>query len=185
MSHKIANSCLESAVKRFEKANNEELKKWKVYCGCSIPGTKIKCHHCPYFLDYLQALQKRLESNPKKVFAIKLVPQLSPPYSSEIREQCVGMFINGYSLRRIQALTGINSLKHIRTWVVEEGLMKKRREYSSQEKQHCVELYLKGMNPVDVEEVTGISADSIRDWVFNAGVARPKNAYSDVQKELA
>ncbi len=185
MSQKIAKSCLENAVKRFEEANSSELKKWKGYCGCSIPGREIKCHHCPYFLEYLQTLQKNLESNSEKNFAIKLVPNLSPPYSSEIREQCVGMFVNGYSLTKIKALTGVNNLQHIRVWLIEEGLMKKRREYSTQEKEHCIELYLEGMTPVEVEEVTLIPADFISEWVGDAGASRPKTSYSDTQKELA
>lgn len=185
MIQKIVQTCLKNAVERFEVANAEVMKTWKGYCGCLTPGLDIKCLHCPYLSEYIQFLQKQIDSTPEKVFAQKLPPEVSAPYSDKVRHQCVDMYRNGYSIEKIKELTGVNNFRHIRRWLNEEGLLRTKGEYSKEDKERCIQLYIQGKTPTEIEEIMGISGGEIMNLVFKSGVSRPKNHYSESQRKLA
>lgn len=175
----------DNTVKRFIAAEAKVIQSWQGYCGCSVPGLQLKCQSCPYFMEFIQSIQTELSTEPEKVFANILPPEISPPYPDDVRQRCVQMYARGYTLPQIVDLTGVKNYRVLRRWMKEEGLMNHTAVDFEEEKQACIDLYLEGMTPVEIEAKMGISADRIRNWVYNAGVARPKNSYSEEQKQLA
>lgn len=46
-------------------------------------------------------------------------------------------------------------------------------------------MYKEAKTPLEIEEITRIPGNVIRNWVFKAGIARPKNHYSLEQQQQA
>lgn len=177
---------IQASGKRYLKAHNALTNSWQGRCGCQSPGLKLKCQTCPYFIEYIELLQLKVETlSPQPGFAVVLPPKLAPPYSEAIKQRCLQMYFLGYSIGQIQKLTGINSFGTLRRWFREAGLYKKAEEYSKEQKQESLSLYRQGKTPLEIEEITRVSGDVIRAWVSHAGIARPKNHYSLEQQQQA
>ena len=113
---------VENAGKRYLDVSESVMSSWRNHCGCKVPGGEIKCHACPYFIDYVQQLQFIVDPDGKEDLAVLLPKEVSPPYSEEFRRRCLSMFESGYGVSRIKELTGVNSLTTLRRWLEREGL---------------------------------------------------------------
>lgn len=175
--------CFDQAVERFLKAEAEVLQHWKSPCQCELPGGKWECLECVYCRDLIDLIQKQLSSESEEVFPELLPPEIEPPFSEEVQQQCLDLWRNGYTLKKIIWLTGVNNRRLLRKWLTSENLMGGAADYSEAEKQLCIELYLEGKTPSEIEDQTGISGEIISEWVQQAGVSRPKTCYTKEQKE--
>ncbi len=185
MSSQLTVNIFKQAAERFTAAEAEALKDWRSPCNCPAPGEKPNCQNCPYFKELVQLIQEKLHPTPTEVFPIILPPELEQPYPLEVKQQCIDLHTQGYSLEKIQRLTGMTNRKILRCWIRQVGRLKRGTEYSQAERQHYVNLYADGMSPQHIEDVTGTSADLIREWARQAGVSRPRTRYSDEQKQQA
>ena len=75
---------------------------WPNHCDCSQPGGQVGCLQCPYFRELLNQLQQEVDPSKEMGLASVLSPELSPPYSDEIKQQSISMFVRGYSLQDIK-----------------------------------------------------------------------------------
>ena len=176
---------VKNAGERYIEASESVMSSWRNHCGCKVPGLKQKCQTCPYFIEHIQLLQRRIDPNAEANLAVLLPSELSPPYSEEFQRRCLSMFQFGYGVIQIKELTGVNSLTTLRRWLEREGLYKKALEYSQKEKQQCLDLYKEGKTPLEIEEITRISGNVIRHWVSAAGISRSKNHYTQEQQQQA
>jgi transposase-like protein len=114
-------------------------------------------------------------------------PQLSLPYSEEVKQRCVSMFKLGYSLTQIKEFTGVESVVELRHWLKDSGIYKSAKNYSQEQKQQCLDLYLSGKTPLEIENKMKISGFVISTWIHSSGIpTKPKKAYySDEQEKLA
>ncbi len=185
MQSKLTINIFEQAAERFTAAEAEALKDWRSACDCQSPGERANCQNCPYFRGLVQRIQRKLHPAPASVFPVMLPPEIHPPYSLEVKQQCLELYRQGYSLEEIQQLTGVTNRQTLRHFLRKLGQLKEASEYSQAEKQHYVNLYVEGMSPSQIESLTGASADLIRKWTGQAGVSRPRTSYSDQQKQQA
>ena len=176
---------IKKAEQRFLTGYNSVVNSWPNHCDCEQPGGQVGCLQCPYFRELLNQLQQEVDPSKEMGLASVLSPELSPPYSDEIKQQSISMFIRGYSLQEIKKLTGVNSVVILRKWLEIEGIYQKESEYSEEQQQQCLNLYLQGKTPLEIEEVTRIPGKVIRNWVYHGGIARSKDNYSYEQKKLA
>lgn len=160
---------------------------WQNYCGCQSPGLKLKCLTCPFAIEFVQILQQKLDPSSQLGMAQFSPPQQAAPYSEEIKQRCLKMFIFGYSLTQIKKFTGVESVVVLRRWLKESGIYKSAGEYSQEQKQQCLELYKAGNTPLEIEEKMKISGFIISKWVCSSGIpTRPrKTQYSEEQINLA
>jgi transposase-like protein len=185
MSSQLTVNIFKQAAERFTAAEAEALKDWRLPCNCQFPGEMSNCQNCPYFRELVQRIQEKLHSAPAEVFPVMLPPEIHPPYPSQVRQQCLELYGQGYSLEKIQQLTGVTNRQTLRCWIRKAGQLKEASDYSMAERQRYVNLYVDGMSPQQIENQTGISADLIREWTRQAGVSRPRTSYSDEQKQQA
>jgi transposase-like protein len=185
MSSQLTVNIFKQAAERFTAAEAEAIKDWRLPCNCPAPGERSNCQNCPYFRELVQRIQEKLHPTPTEVFPIMLPPEINPPYPLEVRQQCLELYGQGYSLEKIQQLTGVANRQTLRRWIRKAGKLKEASDYSMAERQRYVNLYVEGMSPQQIEDVTGTSADLIREWTRQAGVSRPRTSYSDEQKEQA
>jgi transposase-like protein len=185
MSSQLTLNIFEQAASRFTAAEAEVLKDWHSPCNCQSPGEMSNCQNCPYFRELVQRIQEKLHSAPAEVFPVLLPPEIHSPYPSEVRQQCLELYGQGYSLEKIQQLTGVTNRQTLRRWIRKAGQLQEASDYSMAEKQRYVNLYVEGMSPSQIESLSGVPADLIRRWIWLAGVSRPRTSYSDEQKQQA
>lgn len=173
----------QEAVDRFLIAEAEVLKTWQGYCHCPDPGFQLKCQKCPYFIELVLEIQKKLQPEPEKVFPRILPLELEQPYSEELLQQCLELYGQKYSLAQIQRLTGITNRDILRDWLNSNGLLKKSSDYSQAERQPYLALYKEGLTPKQIEDATGVSVELLYDWIRLAGISRGHNSYPQERKE--
>jgi len=168
---------------RLAEVKEESIQNWQRLCNCSAPGQNIECLDCPYFRELVKSIQGKLDPNPAKVFTLLLPPEIEYPYSVEVQQQCIEMYVAGYSIQKIKYLTGANNRQMIAKLVKEAGLSRGTDEYYLEQKPRCIELYEQGLEPREVENETGVPANLVSDWVAAAGKSRPKKYFSEQQKQ--
>lgn len=173
----------QEAVDRFQIAEAEVLETWQGYCHCPDPGFQLKCQNCPYFIELVLEIQKKLQPEPEKVFPRILPLELEQPYSEELLQQCLELYGRKYSLAQIQRLTGITNRDILRGWLNSNGLLKKSSDYSQAERQPYLALYKEGLTPIQIEDATGVSVELIYDWIKLAGISRGPISYPQERKE--
>ncbi|BAQ63107.1 hypothetical protein GM3708_3513 (plasmid) [Geminocystis sp. NIES-3708] len=163
---------LESAGNKYLKALEKTKEVWYSYCGCKTPGLESKCHSCPYFIEFVENMQKNLPR-------FQEYPLIFPPPRScneETRKLYLEMYEHGYSIQTIAELVGVGNYKTIRGWIHKAGKLKTIAKATKTEQELVVRLYQQGKTPVEIETETGISADSIRNYISDMGIARPKKS---------
>ncbi|MBD2358875.1 hypothetical protein H6G41_30480 [Tolypothrix sp. FACHB-123] len=183
MVSKITLQIFEKAVSRFSDVEAECLKDWQAPCNCPNPGQTNSCSKCPYFKDLVLQIQNELHQSPTEVFPVILPPEIQPPYSDEVKQQCLEMYSAGYPIEKIKQLTGVTNRKIIRKWINTQDFLKEPVPNKLELRQYCVNLYAEGMKPKQIEDLTGVSAAKISHWVEAAGISRPRKIYSDTQKQ--
>ncbi|MBD2124826.1 helix-turn-helix domain-containing protein [Microcoleus sp. ZQ-A2] len=185
MQSRLTINIFEQAVERFTVAEASVLKDWCLPCSCPAPGEESNCEKCPYFRELVKRIQEKLHPAPAEAFPVILPPVIKPPYPSEVRQQCIELYRQQYSLEQIQQLTGVANRQTLRNWIRKAGEFKEAADYSHAERQRYVNLYIEGMSPRQIEASTGVPADLVNEWVNTAGASRPRKYYSDEQKEQA
>ncbi|MDK3159866.1 transposase [Kamptonema cortianum] len=183
MSSKQVKKCLQDAADRFIKAEKKALQGWDSPCGCPNPGGELKCIDCVYCIELIENIQRKLHPHPESVFPQKVGDPLKHPYSEAVKQQCIKLYKESYSLEQISHLMGVLDRRALKNWLKSEGLLKGDRDYSESEKQHCADLYLAGFSPIQIENQTGISADLISNWMRIRGQTKPRTQYSSEQRE--
>ena len=185
MTSQLTINQVKTAIERYSIAANSLTSSWKDRCGCQKPGHKLRCQQCPYFREFVQKLQQNIDPGLSMGLTVIPPPEVSPPYSEEVKQRCLDMFDCGYSIQEIKDLTGVHSIGVLRRWFSDAGFYKKAQDYSSEQKQQCLDLYLEGLTTLEIESLTRISGHVIISWVSNKGIARPRNHYSQEQQKLA
>lgn len=185
MSSQLTLKIVEQAASRLAPAEAEVNKNWHSPCHCPEPGEHPDCQNCPYFRELVELIQAKLHPTPAEVFPILLPPEIKPPYPLALKQQCLDMHQRGYSLEKIQRLTGVANRKTLRAWIRQNGSLKTGTQYSSEEKQHCLKLYADGITPQQIEDATGVPTDVIGRWTREAGVSKQHTRYSAEQKQQA
>lgn len=183
MVSKITLQLFEKAVSRFTVVEAECLKDWQAPCNCPNPGQTNSCLKCPYFKDLVIQIQNKLHQSPTEVFPVILPPEIQPPYSDEVKQQCLEMYTAGYPIEKIKQLTGVTNRKIIRAWIQAQDSLKEPVSDDPELRQYCVDLYAEGMKPKQIEDLTGVSALKVSEWVRTAGRSRQRKIYSDSQKQ--
>ncbi|MBD0264261.1 MAG: hypothetical protein ICV78_16480 [Tolypothrix sp. Co-bin9] len=173
----------DKAVSRFIDVEAECLKNWYAPCKCPIPGQINSCSKCPYFKDFVQQIQNKLHQSPREVFPAILPPEIQPPYSDEIKQQCLEMYTAGYPIEKIKELTGVTNRKTIREWIDTQDYFKEPVLDESELRQYCLNLYAQGMTPKQIEDKIDVSAKQVSHWAKAADISRPRKTYSDSQKQ--
>lgn len=135
MKSNLTINIFEQAVERFTVTSASVLKDWRLPCNCPAPGERADCQNCPYFRELVQRIQEKLHSAPAEVFPVILPPEIHPPYPSEVRQQCLELYGQGYSLEKIQQLTGVRNRQTLRRWIRKAGQLKEASDYSMAERQ--------------------------------------------------
>lgn len=174
---------LNLAAEQFLQVKREVLKDWRSSCQCLNPGNDAKCSTCPSFRALVRQMQEVLASGSGETLPGLHVPELNPPYSEQVQQECIGLFAAGYTLQQIQQLTGVTSLRIMRQWFRGAGLEKKGSEYSAEVRTACLQLHRDGVSRKQIQEQTGVSADIISDWLKQAGIRKPKKTYSDTERQ--
>ncbi|MEG4009937.1 hypothetical protein QUA23_28085 [Microcoleus sp. Pol1C5] len=179
-------TAFQGAADRFLSAEAQVLKTWQGCSHCPDPGLQLRCQKCPYFIELVLEIQKKVQSEPKQKFLSILPLELEQPYSEELLQQCLELYSQDsqkYSLTEIQRLTGITNRDVLRNWLNSKGLIKKSKDYSQAERQPYIALYQEGLTPKEIEETTGLSVELLYEWIRQAGISRGHNSYSQEQKK--
>lgn len=175
----------QTAAARFSQAEAEVIEIWrsKAACNCSSPGELEKCWECPYHKQLGRLIQKKLHSQPEKVFAKIPPPKLSDPYSPKVKELCCEMYSCGYSIKEIQELVGVPLRKELRKWLREEGLQARSANYPEHIKQKCLDLYAEGWTVRQIEDEVGVPADTVTDWAYIENLSRKRKYPDQIQQQ--
>lgn len=179
---KLTIDLFEEAAKRFKLAESNLRASWHAGCNCPDPGKQKKCWNCPYYKGFGRLIQRSLHPEPNKIFAEITPPEHEDPYAESVKQQCCEMYKLGYSIQNIQQLVGVPKRRTLRNWLREAGLPARSAHYPEAVKQKCLKMYADGMKTEQIEDATEIPADTITDWVMNAGIAR-KYKYSIETKQ--
>jgi len=185
MFSKLTINTFEQATQRFIAAEAEALKDWHPFCNCLNPGGELECENCPYFHVLVQLIQEKLHPIPAEVFPVILPPEIKPPYSDEVKQQCVKLHTQGYSLERIQSLTGVTNCRRLREWIRQANHLDRPVEPTPELRQRCLNLHADGMSASQIEDLTGVPTKTVNDWLKAAGLFKPRLFYSTAQKEQA
>lgn len=177
-------NCFEDAANRFIKAEAEVLSELKLPCQCSVPGSIRECKNCVYFIELVDKIQHKLAPNPEQVFPQVFVPPCFPPYSNKLKQQCLELRKQGYSLIKISQMTGVNDQTFLREFFKAQGLLKGLADCNESDKQHCIELYEAGKLPLEIEDETGIRADIVSIWVGYEGDLKSQVIYTPEQRQF-
>lgn len=170
------------AAEQFSRIELAVQSRWRSACDCPTPGVDTKCQTCPYYKELGLLVQQQIDPSSEQGLAEILPVHHTDPYTDAVKAKCIEMYAVGYSIQEIQKLNGIPLRRTLRKWLREGGLSSRSAKYSKDEKQACIQLYIDGWEPKDIENETGVPADTITDWVYNAGVSRIKK-YSDEFKQ--
>ncbi|MEG4132665.1 hypothetical protein QUA41_27640 [Microcoleus sp. Pol11C1] len=178
----------QGAADRFLSAEAQVLKTWQGCSHCPDPGLQLRCQKCPYFIELVLEIQKKVQSEPEQKFPRILPLELEQPYSEELLQQCLELYSQDsqkYSLTEIQRLTGITNRKILKDWLnSKKGLIKKSKDYSQAERQPSLALYQEGLTPKEIEEITGVSVELLYEWIRQAGISRGHSKYpQELKKE--
>jgi len=180
--YKITIDVFREAAEQFSRIESAVKPQWRSACGCPTPGVDTKCQTCPYYKELGLLVQQQIDPSSEKDLAEILPIHHTDPYTDSVKDQCIEMYSVGYSIQEIQKLNGIPLRRALRKWLREGGLPSRSAKYSKNEKQACIQMYVDGWEPKDIENETGVPADTITDWVYNAGVSRIQK-YSDEFKQ--
>jgi transposase-like protein len=175
----------QGAADRFLSAEAQVLKTWQGCSHCPDPGLQLRCQKCPYFIELVLEIQKKLQSEPEQNFPRILPLDLEQPYSEELLQQCLELYSQDsqkYSLTEIQRLTGITNREVLRDWLNSKGLIKKSKDYSQAERQPSLALYQEGLAPKEIEKITGVSVELLYEWIRQAGISRGHSKYPQERK---
>ena len=176
----------QEATDRFLSVEAQALKTWQGCSHCSDPGLQLRCQKCPYFIELVLEIQKKLQSELEQKLPRILPLELEQPYSEEVLQQCLELYSQDsqkYSLTEIQRLTGITNREVLRNWLNSKGLIKKSKDYSQAERQPYLALYKEGLTPKQIEEATGVSVELLYDWIKQAGITRGYTSYPQERKK--
>lgn len=175
------NNCLESAGNKYLKALEKTKSLWHSYCGCETPGLETKCHGCPYFIEFVENMQKNLPEEQEYSW----ISTPSRSCDEGVKKLYLEMFDNGYSISRIIQLVGVGSYKTVKSFLRENKKFRTVVNATSEEKDLICRLYLEGKIPLEIEAITAICEDSIRSYVRKKGIIRSLKIYSKEEKEKA
>jgi transposase-like protein len=173
----------QSAVNRFLEAKAKVLATWASPCHCDSLGGFVECQHCPYFKGYVLRLQAHLDVPDRGKLPAVTTSGLKPPYSSEVKQQCLELCRIGFSMGEILHLTGVTNRKTLKRWFYAEGLLPKARHISPEIRQQCLELYADGLSARKIEDRMQVGAELISSWVSQEGIRRPRPNYSEEQRQ--
>lgn len=180
--YKLTIDNFREAAEQFSRIESAVRPQWRSACDCPTPGIPTECQICPYYKELGSLIQQQIDPLSEKGLAEILPPHHSDPYIDSVKSQCIEMYSAGYSIQEIQKLNGIPLRRTLRSWLRESGLSNRSANYSRDEKQACIQMYIDGWEPKDIENETGVSADTITDWAYNAGISRSRK-YSDEFKQ--
>jgi hypothetical protein len=83
-----------------------------------------------------------------------LPTEIKPPYSDEVKQQCVDLHTQGYSLERIQSLTGVTNCRRLREWIRQANHLDRPVEPTPELRQRCLNLHADGMSASQIEDLT-------------------------------
>src|SRR4028118_1807359 len=177
----------QEAADRFLSVEAQALKTWQGCSHCSDPGLQLRCQKCPYFIELVLEIQKKLQCDLEQKLPRILPLELEQPYSEEVLQQCLELYSQDsqkYSLTEIQRLTGITNREVLRNWLNSKDLIKKSKDYSQSERQPYLALYQEGLTPKEIEETTGVSVELLYEWIRQAGISRGHSKYpQELKKE--
>jgi len=183
MASNLTRQLVEQAAVHYERVMAELLPAWDWPCHCVQPGGQLHCLECPGFRLLIEAMQARLSETPQETF-VQLPPiKRQRPYSEQVQQDCVELFQRGYTLSKIQALTGVTNRKTLRAWLIERHLIDTSVHAHELQRTRCLELYEQGLKPAEVEDLTGVPADVTAHWATQAGVARPNPTFTAEQQQ--
>lgn len=185
MFSKFTVNTFEQAAQRFTAAEAEALKDWHSFCNCLNPGGELECENCVYFKVLVQLIQEKLHPIPAEIFPVILPPEIKAPYSDEVKQQCVELHTQGYSLERIQSLTGVTNCRLLREWIRQANHLERAVDYTAELRQRCLNLHADGMSASQIEDLTGVPTKIVNDWLKAAGLFKPRLFYSTAQKQQA
>ena len=173
---------LSKAENKYSETLNKTKSQWHSYCGCEIPGQEDKCNHCPYFIEFLENLQKNLPLNDE----YPLIIPLEREDNEETQRLCVEMYGHNYSVDKISKLMGIKSQINIVKYLQLAGIYKTIKQCTQEEKELVLNLYLQGKSVSDVEEETKVSAESLASYLRHKRILRKQKKFkqSDNEKEI-
>jgi transposase-like protein len=185
MISKLSIKTFEQAAQRFTAAEAEALKDWHPFCNCLNPGGELECETCPHFKILVQLIQQKLHPIPAEIFPVILPTEIKPPYSDEVKQQCVELHTQGYSLETIQWLTGVTNCRRLREWIRQANRLDRAVELTPELRQRCLLLNADGMSASQIEDLTGVPTNLVNNWLKEAGLFKPRLFYSTAQKQQA
>lgn len=183
MTSQLSIQQFQSAADRFLKAKDKVLATWVVPCQCTVPGAFVECQNCPYFKVYVLRLQAQLDIPANIKLPAVTMPELKPPYSKEVRQQCLELFRLGFSIGGIQQLTGVTNRRTLQKWLSAERLLPTAKELTPIIRQQCLDLYSDGLSVKEIEDLMRVGGDVISGLIASAGISRPKANYSEQQRQ--
>jgi hypothetical protein len=183
MTSQLSLQQFQRAADRFIKAKDKVLATWATPCQCDIPGKTVECQNCPYFKAYVLRLQAQLDISANVKLPGVMTPELKPPYSKEVRQQCLELFRLGFSIGEIWHLTGVTSRRTLQKWLYAEGLLLTVDKLSPKIRQQCLDLYSDGLSVKEIEDLMRVGGDVISYWVRKKGMSRPRVNYSEQQRQ--
>lgn len=172
---------LANAHQKYEEAVVKVQDSWQAFCGCREPGLEVKCHCCPYCLEWLRKLHAELDREQE-------YPHVLSPVRAEalsLSHLCLEMYANGYGVRQMQELLGIENGQQIRKILLEAGLLKKIGQCSLQERNRILQLHQEGKTHEEIETIMGVSALHINTFLNHQGIHLNNHAVSAQIREMA
>ncbi len=175
----FCHNIIKKAENKYLETFNKTKSQWHNYCGCQIPGQDNKCHHCPYFIEFVENLQKNLPLNDEYPMITPFVKE----DNEETQKLCVEMYDHNYSLDKIGKLMGIKSRTRITKYLQLAGIYRKIGQCTQEEKELALDLYQQEKSLSEVEEYTKICAQSLADYLRDKGILRRQKKFKQVCNE--
>lgn len=183
MSYQPIIKLVAQASKKYAHSLQQVQQSWQGICECQEPGLQLKCHDCPYYLEWLSKLQAQLDSNAK--YPLPVATPKSEPWADGLKEICCQMFTHHYSCDQICQLTGIKERGVVSNWLQEAGLLRDINACSPSEQKFCLQLYSEGKTTGEISEIMKVTTKSLTKFANKQGVLRGKRKYLPEQKEKA
>jgi hypothetical protein len=180
----VAQQLLNSASARFDQVTADLMELWEWPCSCDHPGGMVGCMACPGFRLFVEDMQEQLSQGHSTSKFVQLPPlTLEPPYSVESRQNCLLLYRRGFSLTKIQRVTGVANRKIIRRWLIEENLLSLSIEDHQTQRRKCLDLYKKGYKLYEIEDETRVPGDLVSCWAKQDGIKRTHPQYTEAQRQ--
>ncbi|MGB3494231.1 MAG: hypothetical protein WBA57_15985 [Elainellaceae cyanobacterium] len=173
---------IQQSAAQFEQARSAALEGWQGPCHCPDPGRRERCQSCPAFRLFIRQMQQELSGGDETLIPLLLMPKDHRPDENVLRQQCEELFRCGHSLEDIRWMTGANSLRQIRQWLRQSGLMGGSQDYEEL-RPSCIQRYRDGLEPRQIEKELGVPTDVVGHWVSQIGESRPKRQHTEQEKQ--